>query len=209
MRLPKLREIGEAIKALVRGPYTNNFPQVPLEPYRSFRGLPKFNQDRCVGCLACVQICPADALAHQDVIEETEEGKKWAKRVLIHYTDTCIFCGQCEAVCIANHEGIKSSREWDLAFFDRRKAYETIEKELELCEICGTPVACRDHLLWIAEKVGELSYANPTLYLALHKQLGLVDQNVLSTVKDHGRADRMKILCAQCRRKTTLTTREE
>ena len=209
MRLPKIRELGEAIKALFQGPYTRRFPQVHLEPYRSFRGLPKFNQERCVGCLACVQICPADALAHQDIIEETPEGNRRAKRVLFHYTDTCIFCGQCEAVCIADHEGIKSSKEWDLAFFERTKAYETIEKELELCEICRTPIGCTDHLAWICERVGELSYSNPTLYLSLHKQLGLVDQNILATVRNHGRADRLKILCARCRRETTLTTEEE
>ena len=209
MRLPKLRELGEAIKALVKGPYTANFPQEPHVPHPNFRGLPKFNQERCVGCLACEQICPAEAIAHKDVIEETPEGKKTAKRVLIHYSDTCIFCGQCEAVCIADHEGIKSSNEWDLAFFDRAKAYETIEKELELCEICGAVIGCKDHLAWICERVGELSYASPTLYLSLHKQLGLVDQNILSTVKDQGRADRFKILCARCRRETTLPTKGE
>lgn len=205
MRLAKLREIGEAVKALFTGPYTRRYPQVPLVPYRSFRGLPKFNQERCVGCLACVEICPADALAHQDIIEDPAEGGKKAKRVLYHFTDTCIFCGQCEAVCIADHEGIKSSKEWDLAFFDRTKAFETIEKELELCEICGTPIACKDHLTWICERVGELSYANPTLYLSLHKQLGIVDQKLLTSIKDQGRADRFKILCARCRRETTLT----
>ena len=206
MRLPKLRELGEAIKALVKGPYTANFPQEPHVPHPNFRGLPKFNQERCVGCLACEQICPAEAIAHKDVIEETPEGQKTAKRVLIHYSDTCIFCGQCEAVCIADHEGIKSSKEWDLAFFDRAKAYETIEKELELCEICETPIACKDHLGWICERVGELSYGNPTLYLSLHKQLGLVDENRLPARKDQGRSDRYKILCARCRRETTLTT---
>jgi len=209
MRLPKLRELGEAIKALIKGPYTANFPQEPHVPHPNFRGLPKFNQERCVGCLACEQICPAEAIAHKDVVEETLEGQKTAKRVLIHYTDTCIFCGQCEAVCIADHEGIKSSNEWDLAFFDRAKAYETIEKELELCEICGAAIACKDHLAWICERVGELSYASPTLYLSLHKQLGLVDQSILSTLKDQGRADRFKILCARCRRATTLPTKGE
>lgn len=172
MRLPKLRELRETIKALINGPYTNRFPEQPHVPYPSFRSLPKFNQERCVGCLACEQVCPTEAIAHRDVIEETDAGKKWAKRILIHYTDTCIFCGQCEAACIADHEGIKSSREWDLAFFDRSQAYETIEKELELCERCGTPIACTDHLAWIGERVGELSYANPTLYLSHQKQLG-------------------------------------
>ena len=208
MRLPKIRELSEAIKALVHGPYTAAFPTVPLEPYRSFRGLPKFNQERCVGCLACEQVCPVEAIAYRDSIEEMPDGTKSAKRVLIHYADTCIFCGQCEAVCIADHEGIKSSKEWDLAFFDRSEAYASIEKELQLCEICGTPIGCTDHLVWISEKLGELSYANPTLFLSLHKKLGIVDQSLPAMMKDHRRVDRLKILCARCRRETTLTTEE-
>ncbi|MGE0823023.1 MAG: 4Fe-4S dicluster domain-containing protein [Candidatus Binatia bacterium] len=208
MRLPKVRELGEALKALVRGPYTVRFPQQPHVPYPSFRGLPKFNQERCVGCLACEQVCPAEAIAHQDVIEETVTGRRRAKRVLIHYTDTCIFCGQCEAACIANHEGIKSSKEWDLAFFDCSRAYESIEKELELCERCGNVIGCKDHLAWICEQVGELSYASPTLYLSHHKQLGLIDENMRAAMDKQGRGDRFQILCARCRRETTLTTKD-
>lgn len=208
VRLPKIRELSEALKALYKGPYTGRFPQEPHVPYPSFRGLPQFDQERCVGCLACEQVCPAEAIAHQDIIEETVEGKKTAKRILFHYTDTCIFCGQCEAACIADHLGIKSSREWDLAFFDRAQAYESIEKELELCEICATPIGCKDHLAWICEQVGELSYANPTLYLSHHKQLGLIDGNILAAMNDNGRDDRFKILCARCRRQATLTTKE-
>lgn len=209
MQYPKIRELGEAIKALFKGPYTSKFPHEPHVPHPNFRGLPKFNEKRCLGCLACEQVCPADAIAHRDTIEETDDGKKKAKRVLIHYTDTCIFCGQCEAACISNHEGIKASKEWDLAFFDRSKAFETIEKELELCEVCGAVIGCKDHLTWIAEKVGELSFANPTLYLSHHKKLGLIDENILTTMKDQNRSDRFKILCARCRRETTLTPEEE
>jgi len=206
MRLPKVRELGEAIKALFKGPYTARFPRQPHVPYASFRGLPRFNQERCVGCLACEQVCPAEAIAHRDIIEETPDGKKTAKRELIHYTDTCIFCGQCEAACIADHEGIKASREWDLAFFDRSKAQESIHKELQLCESCGTTIGCKDHLLWIGERVGELSYANPTLYLSQQKQLGLFDENMLAITGGQGHSDRYAILCARCRRKTTSNT---
>lgn len=209
MRLPKIRELSEAIKALIKGPYTSRFPKEPYVPHPNFRGFPQFNAERCVGCLACEEVCPADAIAHQDIIEETDDGKKTAKRFLIHYTDTCIICGQCEAHCIANHEGIKSSKEWDLAFFDRTQAQEQIEKELELCEICGTPIACTDHLSWISEKVGELSFANPTLHLSHYKQLGVLNENLFAAMKSGGPADRFKILCARCRRETTLTTKNK
>ena len=203
MKLPKLREIKEAVIALVKGPYTSSFPKGGHKPYPSFRGQPKYDEKKCVGCTACVQVCPVEALAFRDIVEK--DGV--SRRELIHYTDTCIFCGQCEAACIADHEGIKLSSDWELSFFDRKNAYETIEKELQLCECCGTPIACKDHLKWIAEKIGELAYSNPTLYLSRLKSLGIIDENIVSAMKDHGKSDRVKILCARCRRASTLTTK--
>jgi len=202
MKYPKVREVGEAIKALIKGPYTSPFPKEPHVPHPNFRGQPKFDEERCVGCLACESVCPVEAIDHKDVTE----GEGPPRRVMIHCTDTCIFCGECEAACIADHEGIKLSTDWELAFFERAEAYETIEKDLQLCEICGAPVACKDHLLWIAQKLGELTYSSPTLYLSRLKTLGVVDDNLVAAARDQGRADRVKILCARCRRQTTLTS---
>ena len=200
---PKLRELVEAIKALIVGPYTSKFPKVAYKAPPNFRGQPVYNAEKCVGCLACVHVCPVEALGFED-----ETSPDNPTRTLQHYTDTCIFCGQCEAACIADHEGIKLSNDWDLAFFDRKRALESIDKELQLCEICGDPIACKDHLKWIAEKIGELTYSNPTLYLSRLKSLGIVDEDIISAMKDYGRSDRMKIVCARCRRETTLTTEE-
>jgi hydrogenase-4 component H len=203
MKKPKLRELKEAVVALIKGPYTSSFPKKPHIPHPNFRGQPKYNQQKCVGCLACEEVCPVDAIAHKDSVKD----KVSPKREMIHYTDTCIFCGQCEAACIADHEGIKLSNDWELSFFDRKSSYETIEKELQLCEICGSAIACKDHLKWIAERIGELAYSSPTLYLSRLKNLGIIDDNIISAIKDHGRSDRVKILCARCRRGTTLTTK--
>ena len=204
MRLPKIRELKEAIRALIKGPYTSKFPKVAHKPHPNFRGQPEFNSEKCVGCLACEEVCPVEAIAHKDITD----GKGPAKRIMIHYTDTCIFCGQCQAACIADHEGIKLSGEWELSFFDRkREAQESIDKELLLCEMCAAPVACRDHLRWISERLGELTFSNPTLYLSRLASLGISDENILSAFKDQGRSDRVKILCARCRRETTQTTK--
>jgi formate hydrogenlyase subunit 6/NADH:ubiquinone oxidoreductase subunit I len=200
MKLPKVRELTEAVKALLSKPYTSKFPKAAHTPYASFRGQPIYNQDKCVGCLACEQVCPVEAIAHNDVVDPSDP-----KRHMIHYTDTCIFCGCCDAACIADHEGIKLSTEWDLAFFDRKQSQESIEKQLQLCEICGQPIACTDHLKWIAEKIGELSYSSPTLYFSRLKSLGVIDDNLVAASRDLGRSDRVKILCARCRRDSTLT----
>ena len=203
MKLPKIREIIEAVKALVKGPYTSKFPKEPHVPHPNFRGQPKFDDKKCVGCLACEEVCPVGAISHMDIPDDKEN----PKRVMIHYTDTCIFCGQCEAACIAENQGIKLSNEWELSFFDRKASHETIEKELQLCEICTDVIACKDHLKWISEKIGELTYSNPTLYLSRLRKLGIIDENIISALKDKGRSDRVKILCARCRRETTLTTK--
>jgi hydrogenase-4 component H len=202
MKLPKVRELLEAIKALIKGPYTSKFPKVMHTPHPNFRGQPIFNADKCVGCLACEQVCPAEAIGHEDVSDSSKP-----KRVMIHYTDTCIFCGCCETACIADNQGIKLSNDWELSFFDRKAAQETIEKDLQICEICGEVIACKDHLKWIAEKIGELSFSNPTLYFSRLGSLGVIDENILSAVRDAGRSDRVKMLCARHRRETTLTTR--
>ncbi len=200
MRYPKLRELKEAVMALIKGPYTSKFPQEPHKPHPNFRGRPKFNQDFCVGCLSCENVCPVGAISHKDCLDT-----KPLKRTLIHYSDTCIFCGQCQAYCITK-EGIKLSNEWELSMFDRRDCQESIEKELLLCEVCESVIGCKDHIIWLAKELGELAYSNPTLYMTRLKELGISDEQVKSAVNISSRSDRTKIVCARCRRKTTLTT---
>ena len=51
-----------------------------------------------------------------------------------------------------------------------------------------------------------MAFSSPTLYQSSLRELGISDPNVLEAARSFGRADRMKILCARCRRQTTLTT---
>ena len=198
MKKPKIRELIEAVKALIKGPYTTKFPYKPHIPPKRFRGKPEFFEDGCVGCGACAEVCPADAIELSDELKDSPP-----KRKIALYYDICIFCGQCQANCITE-EGIKLSNKFDLALFDRSQAVEVVEKELALCEACGEPIACKAHLEWLANKLGPMAFSNPTLFLSRLKELRLVDENIQEIVKDLARADRMKILCAGCRRKTTL-----
>jgi hydrogenase-4 component H len=199
MRYPKLRELKEAITALIKGPYTTKYPFKPHIPEKRFRGKPEYFKDGCVGCKACAEVCPTGCIE----VKDTPDLKTPLRRLDLHY-DSCIFCGQCQAACITQ-EGIKLSNKFDLAIFDRSEAVESVEKELTLCEGCGCIVGAKDHLLWVAKKLGALAYSSPTSYLATLKELKLAYLGVQKS-EELIRQDRIKILCPKCRREITLNT---
>ena len=186
----------EAIRAVIRGPYTTKFPKIPRPAHPNFRGVPRFDEDKCIGCGACVQVCPANDLTLIDDVKEK-------KRKIVLDIPACIFCGQCEVYCTTG-EGIKLTPEYDLATFDMTKSIEEVEKELLICDGCGAIISTVDHIRWIAEKLGEKAYANPTLILNALKGLSLIGDDRPSPVKGYTRADKIRILCPRCRREVTL-----
>ena len=202
MRKPKLRELAEALKAVFRGPDTTKFPAEPYEPPEAFRGKPKFFEDDCVGCGACAEVCPSHVI---DVIDDPQ-ARPPVRRLELHY-DACIYCGQCALYC-STEKGIRMTGEYDLATFDRHACLETVEKELVLCERCGAVLGARDHLLWVAERLGAKRYANPTLILIADSELSLVGRAAGARVEGAPgpvqRSDTMRVLCPKCRRATVL-----
>ena len=83
--------------------------------------------ERCDGCLACVQNCPARALDHAD------EG---AKRTLSHNMARCARCATCFRVCPqdAVEFGHLLKDRWD----------QVITLDLILCEVCSQPLHTRN-----------------------------------------------------------------
>jgi formate hydrogenlyase subunit 6/NADH:ubiquinone oxidoreductase subunit I len=201
MRYPKLRELKEAIRALIKGPYTSKFPYQPHKPYERFRGRPKLDTQYCIGCTACTQVCPARAVVFEDKVEE---GK--AKRVLTVQWDICIFCGQCQANC-PTLKGIVLSQEFDFATTEsRQELKQGIEKELVLCDCCSEIIAPYDQILWVAKRLGPLCFANGSLILFYLRSLGLALKDLPSPEKgsETYRSDRIKILCPRCRREAVI-----
>jgi len=203
MRYPKLRELREAITAIIKGPCTTKYPFKAHTPAKRFRGKPVYSNTGCIGCAACSLVCPARAIEVKDTVD-----RKKAVRKMILHLDECHYCGQCSALCTTrsdNPPGIKHTTEFDLAGLDRRRMIsETDEKELALCESCGDVITTKAHLEWLAKRLGPLAFSNPTLFIASLKSLGVAG-DVAAAAKDYAtRSDRIKVLCAKCRRTATI-----
>jgi len=197
MRYPKLRELKEAIKAIIKGPYTTRFPYEPHVPQEKFRGKPEFYEKECVGCCACAEVCPARAI---DVVDDTR-ARRPMRRLVLHF-DICVFCGQCQANCITE-KGIKLTGEYDLALFNRNEATVRVEKELLVCEECGKVIGAKDHLLFLARKLGPLAYGNMPLLLTAFRELELI--KAPPTIGPPlRRAHIFRIICPRCRREALL-----
>jgi len=197
MRYPKLRELKEAIRALIKGPYTNSFPYQPHKPFERFRGRSEFHEEYCIGCTACAEVCPAKAITVEDIKD---------KRVLTVCWDLCIFCGQCQANC-PPQKGIMLSQEFDLATTEKREDLkQRIEKKLVFCNCCGEIIAPYDQILWVAKKIGPLSFSNASLMLFYLKNLNLVlkEEPSLKEELEFMRTDRIKLLCPRCRREAVF-----
>ncbi|MDP8234533.1 MAG: 4Fe-4S dicluster domain-containing protein [Candidatus Saelkia tenebricola] len=200
MKLPKIRELKEAITALIKGPYTTKFPYEPHTPKPKFRGKTEYSKDDCVGCAACAEVCPAHTIEVEDIVDKD---KKTGKRRITLFHENCIFCGNCVENCITK-KGIKQTQEFDLATYDRKSVYSEVEKELVLCQCCGEVITTLEHLEWISKQVSEAEFTNPTLYLSKLKSLGLSSYEGIVGLIPFQRARRQLILCHKCRREATL-----
>ncbi len=195
MRKPKLRELGEAIRALLFGPYTSKFPFKPSPAAPRFRGKIEFDDEKCIRCGACVEVCPANARSQED-----DKEKKIRRE--IHHQHRCVYCGNCVTYCTTK-EGIRHTREYDLSQITKEGYDNVVEAELILCDRCGGVITTRKQLVWIARKVGELAYGNPNLFLALSQEYG--EEPIPNAPQPAPyRSEHLRFLCPACRRTVYL-----
>ena len=202
MKKPKLRELKEAVTAVVAHVtgrrFTSKYPFEPHDPPDGFRGKPEFDEDECIGCGACYEVCPVLAIS---IIDDPQADPP--TRTLEQRYDKCIFCGQCELNCTTKR-GIRLTKEYELATFDRADCVQKIEHELVLCEVCGDVIGTRKHLLWVAEKLGAKAYANPTLIVSADRGITMVPGPRGQAEPALARNDMMRVLCPACRRTTVI-----
>ncbi len=198
MFLPKIRELKEAITAIIKGPYTHPFPAEPTPIPDNLRAAPKYNEKYCIGCGACAEVCPARAIRVEDILTDDRP----YRRLTCDYGN-CIFCGECHLNC-ATENGIQLSQEYELSYFDESEAKETIEHELVLCEICRKVIAPKKQLLHLYEKLGTIAYSNPTIYISKMKVNDPSQTQPARDVRHIDRWDILRVTCTTCRRDILL-----
>lgn len=199
MKYPKLRELREAVISLVTPAYTSKFPAEPHIPFERFRGKPVVDDNNCVGCETCANVCPPQAITFTDNIEQKS-------RTIKRDYGKCIFCGQCQDHCITKKGVTLSDKIYDLAVFERTKNVEYQEKELLVCENCSAVITTKEHLKFMHRKLGPKAFASILNLNILNEKLKLAEgQDTHIEIRDSlNRKDMFNIICPNCLRQVLV-----
>jgi len=109
-----------------------------------FRGVPEVDNEKCTGCGACVEVCPAKAI---EIVDRGDE-----RMVKFDHTK-CIFCGFCEEVC--PDDAIEMATRYNIATKNKGEAISEARLRLAKCTSCGALFVSPKHLQSISERILE------------------------------------------------------
>ena len=100
----------------------DDFWKIPEE----FRGMIKHDEEKCIGCGSCVEMCPSFAIR----LEEDANRKD-----IVFNLAKCSYCGQCEEVCPV--DAINLVEEPTPIYKDRNLGLLHGCMAREMCKVCG------------------------------------------------------------------------
>lgn len=145
-----------------------------------FRGDPHVDRDKCIGCSACANVCPADAIEIEDAA---------ATRVVRFMRQACVFCASCQDVCPTDAVELRSGG----PVWFREKGASKSEAVLPLarCGICGGGFVPEAQVAWAMQTVGDKRVLTEADRAALHGRLRICTACRRSRISDVREAKRL------------------
>jgi hydrogenase-4 component H len=125
-------ELKEALLCLRAGQVTLGYPFEPHPPQPGFRGLPRLDMEKCIGCGACANACPSRSIV---LIEEENY------RTIDFNLARCTYCAQCRDACPEQAVTLSDLFETATACLDDLRI--TIQLVVVRCRDCGEVVGTR------------------------------------------------------------------
>ncbi len=120
-------KIKQILMVLKPGVVTLKYPFEPRPAPKDFRGAPRWDHTKCVGCGGCANHCPARTIMTRDICQEI--------RILLYDGSRCTYCGRCADLC--PEKAIAMTSDFELATPSREDITTTLELFMLTCQRCG------------------------------------------------------------------------